>query len=86
MTEDRQQAARDQINVADVHDTVQRLQIPMDHGSFMGILEGFGDLPGVDYGDVHGLRPGKRLAFHKLHRQCGTPPASAMPYRVAMLG
>ena len=73
MTEDRQQAARYQINVADVQDAVQRLQIPMDHGSFMGILEGFGDLPGVDYGYVHGLRAGKRLAFHKLHRQCAHP-------------
>ena len=55
MTVDRQQAARYQIKVADVQDAVQRLQIPMDQGSFMGILEGFGDLPGVDYGDVHGL-------------------------------
>jgi hypothetical protein len=85
MTVDRQEVAPYQINVADIQDAVQRLQIPMDHGSFMGILEGFGDLPGVDYGDVHGLRAGKRLAISTNSiTNARTPPASAMPYRVAM--
>jgi hypothetical protein len=86
MTVDRQQAARYQINVADVQDAVQRLQIPMDHGSLMGILEGFGDLPGETTATSTGCGQASVWPSTNSIANARTPPASVMPKRVAMLG